>query len=331
VGSVTRLVVLAAIVLMAAARLPAAGPSLSVSGTTLQLDGRPVFLLGASLFDALGPAAPRDQDLDALKSWGVTIVRAWAHWHEPIYGADGALTAQGLARLLALSTRLSSRGLVLELVLLRPGQLPGQPYAVFASPEARLRAVDAMTTALRDSRHVMFDLYNEHDHPDGPVSHAELRVMRDRVKAIDPRRVVAVSSTGNHLITADGRIGADEARNLAEEAGTAATAVAADVVAVHFPRTDDWAASTAARVGAVRAALDRLGRTLPIYLNEERRAAPQTPVPPADYQRAVSGARQGGAAGWLFHTAAGFDLTRQPFTEALTPAERTGLEQLKGP
>ena len=110
-GSVTRLLVLAAIMLMAAARLPAAGPGLSVSGTTLQLDGRPVFLLGASLFDALGPAAPRDQDLDALKSWGVTIVRAWAHWHEPIYGADGALTAQGLARLLALSTRLSSRGL----------------------------------------------------------------------------------------------------------------------------------------------------------------------------------------------------------------------------
>ena len=155
--------------------------------------------------------------------------------------------------------------------------------------------------------------------------------MRDRVKAIDPQRVVTVSSTGNHLITADGRIGADEARNLAEEAGTAAPAVAADVVAVHFPRTDDWAASTAARVGAVRAALDRLGRTLPIYLNEERRADPESPMPPDAYQRAVSGARQAGAAGWLFHTAAGFDLAKQPFTEALTPAERTGLEQLRQP
>ena len=216
-GTVRHLLVLAGIMLIAAAPLPAAGPTLSVSGTTLQLDGRPAFLLGASLFDALGRTPPRDQDLDALKSWGVTIVRAWAHWHEPIYGADGALTAQGQARLSALSTRLSSRGLVLELVLLRPGQLPGQPYALFASAEARLRAVDAVTTALRDSRHVMFDLYNEHDHPDGSVSHAELRVMRDRVKAIDPQRVVTVSSTGNHLITADGRIGADEARNLAEE------------------------------------------------------------------------------------------------------------------
>lgn len=328
-GRVARLLVLAGLILIGVAPLPAAGPNLGVSGATLQLDGRAAFLLGASLFDALGPTPPRDQDLDALKSWGVTIVRAWAHWHEPIYGADGALTAQGGARLLALSTRLSSRGLVLELVLLRPGQLPGQPYALFASPEARLRAVDAITTALRDSRQVMFDLYNEHDHPDGPVSHAELRVMRDRVKAIDPQRVVTVSSTGNHLITPDGRIGADEARNLAEEAGTVAPAVAADVLAVHFPRTDDWAASTAARVGAVRTALERLGRNLPIYLNEERRADADSPVPPDVYQRAVAGARQAGAAGWLFHTAAGFDLSKKPFIEALMPAERTGLEQLQ--
>ena len=327
----TRLLVLGGILLLAVAPLPAAGPTLSVSGPTLQLEGRPAFLLGASLFDALGPTAPRDQDLDALKTWGVTIVRVWAHWHEPIYGADGALTAQGRARLLALSPRLSARGLVLELVVLRPGQLPGQPFALFASPEARLRAVDAITTALRDSRHVMFDLYNEHDHPDGPVSHADLRVMRDRVKAIDPQRVVTVSSTGNHLITADGRIGAQEAKNLAEEAGIDAPAVGVDVLAVHFPRTDDWAAATAPRVGAVRTALDRLGRTLPIYLNEERRADPEAPMPPEVYQRAVSGARQAGAAGWLFHTAAGFELAKQPFTEALTPAERAGLEQLKRP
>jgi hypothetical protein len=323
------LALLAGFALFAAA--PVTGPALSVSGTALQVDDRPGFLLGVSLFDALGPTAPRDQDLDALKSWGVTIVRVWAHWHQPIYGADGGLTAEGRARLLALTERLGSRGMLLELVLLRPGQLAGQPYALFASEDARLRAVESLTVALQDSRGVMFDLFNEHDHPDGAVSHAQLRVMRDRVKAIDPQRVVTVSSTGNHLITADGRIGANEARNLAEEAATDATGVAVDVVAVHFPRTEDWAASTAARVGAVRAALDRLGLKLPIYLNEERRAYPGTPLPADAYQRAVSGARQAGAAGWLFHTAAGFDLPKRAFTEALTPPERTAIEQLRQP
>ncbi|MEO8260268.1 MAG: hypothetical protein ABI868_23175 [Acidobacteriota bacterium] len=325
------LIVTAGLMLMAASPTLAAGPSLSVSGTTLQIDGRAGFLLGVSLFDALGPTPPRDQDLDALKAWGSVIVRVWAHWRQPIYGADGALTASGRARLLALSERLGARGLILELVLLRPGQLAGQPYALFASPEARLRAIDSITLALRDSRHVLFDLYNEHDHPDGPISHAELRVMRDRVKAADPQRIVTVSSTGNHLMTPDGRIGPEEARNLAEEAGTTAPAVAADVVGVHFPRTDDWAASTATRVGAMRAALDRLGRRLPIYLNEEQRADRKMPMPPEVYLRAASGARQAGAAGWLLHTDAGYDLARKPFIEALMPTERTALEQLRRP
>ena len=31
----------------------------------------------------------------------------------------------------------------------------------------------------------------------------------------------------------------------------------------------------------------------------------------------------------MFHTAAGFELAKQPFIEALMPAERTGLEQLR--
>src|SRR5438094_4421096 len=119
---------------VAAVSLPAftprapSGSAVSVSGKTLQLDGHSTFLLGVSLFDALGPTPPRNQDLDALRTWGVNTVRVWAHWHEPIYQADGRLTTQGRSRLLQLVQRLQARGLVLELVLLRPGQLPGQPF-----------------------------------------------------------------------------------------------------------------------------------------------------------------------------------------------------------
>jgi hypothetical protein len=328
---VTRLLVLAGLIVIAAARLPAAGPSLSVSGTTLQLDGRPAFLVGVSLFDALGTTPPRDGDLDSLKSFGVNTVRAWAHWHEPIYGRDGELTVAGRTRLLALVQRLSERAMLLELVLLRPGQLPGQPFAVFASEAARLHAVESMTMALRDSRNVIFDLFNEHDHPDGAIDHAALRVIRDRVKALDPARIVTVSSTGTHLMTPDGGVGADETQNLLAEAGTSPAAVGVDVVAVHFPRTDDWAAATAARVGAIRAALDRGDRRLPIYLNEEQRAEPGTRLSADTYQRAFSSARQAGAAGWVFHTAAGYELAKRPFLDALTPDERAGLKRLRLP
>ena len=282
-----------------------------------------------SLFDALGTVAPRDRDLDALAGWGVNTIRVWAHWHTAIYQPDGNLSADGRARLLALAQRLQGRGLILELVVLRPGQLPGQPFAVFASEAARTKAVEAVTDALRPFRNVLFDLCNEHDHPDGPISHAAARVLRDRVKALDPQRIVTISSTEYHLVSAEGTLGDAGARNLAEEAGAGPGSVRVDIVAPHLPRTDAWSTATADRVRAIRAALDRIGAHLPIYLNEERRANESSRLAPEAYAGARTGAVAAGAAGWLFHTAAGFELAKKPFLDALTAEERAGLQGLR--
>jgi hypothetical protein len=295
-------------------------PVLSIAGGRFQIDGRDTFVLGVSLFDALGSSPPRDADLDALRAWGVKLVRVWAHWNEPIYQSDGALTPVGRGRLTALVDRLAARQLLLELVLLRPGQLPGQRYAVFASESARVRAVESITTALRQRRHVIFDLYNEHDHPDGPISHAAARRLRDAVKAADPGRLVTISSTDAHLV------GTDAARNLSEEIGTGPHAVAVDLVAPHFPRTDDWAIATGERVRALQAATG--GRTLPIYLNEENRAEPKEIIPADVFRTAYMEAVKSGAAGWVFHTAAGFSLGARPFIDALGAEERKGLERI---
>ena len=305
------------------------GPAISVSGAVAHLDGRPAFLTGVSVFDALGTVAPRDADLDALKSWGVNTVRVWAHWHEPIYQSDGTLTAGGQARLLALVRRLQSRGLILELVLLRPGQLPGQPFPVFASEAARARAVEAVTLALRPFRNVLFDLYNEHDHPDGPITHAAARALRDKVKAIDGGRLVTISSTEYHLVSPPGEIDDARARNVREEASHDAGSVAVDMVAPHFPRTEDWAAATATRIRAVRGVLDRIGSHVPIYLSEERRADGSARIQPSAYQLALANARSAGAAGWVFHTAAGFELKKTAFLDALATEERAALQTLQ--
>ena len=319
-----------------AAALPAGGrraaaaapPALGVSGARLTIDGHPAFLLGVSLFDALGPTPVDDAALDALRGWGIRIVRVWAHWSDPIYGADGSLTAGGRARLLRLMNALDARGLALELVLLRPGQLPRQRFAVFASAAARLRAVEGIATALRGRPNVLFDLYNEHDHPDGAISHAEARRLRDRVKAIDPARLVTLSSTQHHLMGVGRALGPSGERELGAEVGLAAGEAAVDVLAVHLPRTPDWAEATGPRVTAIEAALRRIGRVVPIDLDEENRAAPGHAIEPAAYVTACAGARRAGAAGWVFHTRAGFDLSRQPFLAALQPAERSALEQL---
>jgi hypothetical protein len=322
---------LAVAFLVTAARGQGSGSTVSVAGTSIQIDGRPAFLTGVSIFDALGSAPPGDRDLDALKSWGVNTVRVWAHWHEPIYQSDGTLTMAGRERLLTFARRLQTRRLIFELVLLRPGQLPGQPFAVFSSEPARMKAVEAMTDALRPFRNVLFDLYNEHDHSDGPITHAAARSLRDRVKAIDSGRVVTISSTEWHLVSAKGDIDERGIHNLRGEASTDADSVGVDVVAPHFPRTEDWATATGARIHAVRAALNGIGSTAPIYLNEERRADGPARIQPDAYQRALADARSAGAAGWVFHTAAGFELRTKSFLDALSANERAGLQALRRP
>lgn len=306
----------------------AAGPEIGISAKQLTVNGRETFLTGVSLFDALGRTPPRDEDLNALQRWGVRIVRVWAHWSAPIYDREGALTTDGAARLSALVGRLRSRGMMLELVLLRPGQLPGQKYLAFSSAAARRRAVTSMTTALLNDRDVLFDLFNEHDHPDGPISHADARRLRDAVKAADPRRLVTISSTATHLMAPAGTIGQDEERNVREEIGSGPGSVGVDILAPHLPRTADWAAATAARVAGLRAVLDRAGSSAPIYLSEENRTFAERAIAPEAYVRAAIGARAARAAGWMFHTDAGFALAARPFLVALAPNERAALEQL---
>jgi hypothetical protein len=306
-------------------RAEAVKADLVIRGTSFTIRGQPRFLLGISLFGALGKAPVRDQDVTALRQWGISIVRVWAHWRDAIYGPDGSLTPDGLKRLMALKTRLAASGLLLELVLLRPGQLPGQKFAIFNSAAARLHAVEELARRLKGEPDVLFDLYNEHDHPDGPISHAEARKLRDAVKAIDPSRLVTISSTEHHFLNGDGNLDAAGLKNLAEEAGTGPEAVRVDVLAPHLPRTPDWASMTGPRVKRIAAALKT---SLPVYLNEENRARDGRQIPAAEYVAAARSARDARAAGWMFHTGAGFELDRRPFVEALSGPERQALDAL---
>jgi len=305
--------------------------TLTVSGDRFAVDGQPRFLLGVSLFDALGPTPPSDRDLDQLAQWRVDLVRVWAHWHDPIYDASGSVTAAGRERLLRLVSRLEARGLSLDLVLLRPGQLPGQRFALFSSSAARLRAVERITTLLKQYRSVMFDLCNEYDHDDGPITAAEGRRLRDAVKAIDGERIVAMSFTSAGLFDAEQRLGADGRQQLLAQVGTSADSIGVDVVAPHLPRTRDWAEATGTRVATLIAALKAMGVEAPILLDEERRAeAGGLALAAREYLTAEAGAEQSGAAGWILHTSAGFDLGERSFTSALNDQERQALATLAG-
>jgi hypothetical protein len=304
--------------------------ALTVSDTSFAIGGTERWLAGISLFDALGPNPPRDEDLDALGAWGVSIVRVWAHWNAPIYDAAGLLHREGRARLHALVERLRARGLILELVLLRPGQLPGERFAIFASADSRIRAVREISESLRPYRNVLFDLYNEHDHPHGPIAHRDLRPIRDAVKQIDPDRLVTVSSTAYHFLDPQSALDEHGRKNVREEVGLDEGSVGADLLAVHLPDNPGWVEATDTRVRTLRQALAEMKRDVPIYLSEGPRARPgESTIPAKSYLAAAERARRAGAAGWVFHTSAGYRLGDVPFLEALNDDERQALTELK--
>lgn len=304
--------------------------ALSVSGEQLAINRQPRFLLGVSLFDALGSTPPSDSDLDQLARWGIDLVRVWAHWNEPVYDATGSLTPRGRERLVNLVTRLDAREMGLVLVILRPGQLEGQRFALFSTAAARLRAVREVTALLTPYRSVILDLCNEHDHPDGPLTVGEARQLRDAVKVLDPARIVTMSFTSANLLESDGAVGPAGRGILRAQVGSGQGSASVDVLTPHLPRTADWARVTAPRVTALRRALQLMGRPVPVLLDEEKRTEAGGPAIPAEeFLSAAAGARDAGAAGWFLHTAAGFDLRARGFVETLDTDERIALSALR--
>ena len=99
--------------------------------------------------------------------------------------------------------------------------------------------------------------------------------------------------TGGHLVSAASQVGPAEEKNLREEAGIDPGAVAVDLVAPHFPRSDDWAAATGTRVAALKGVMEKMGRPLPIYLNEERRTDDRTALDPRRLPRRVRESARG--------------------------------------
>ena len=52
-------------------------------------------------------------------------------------------------------------------------------------------------------------------------------------------------------------------------------------------------------------------------------------IAPDAYRQSFAEAQRAGAAGWVFHTAAGFELGKRQFVDALSAEERAALSKLK--
>jgi hypothetical protein len=300
----------------------AAGSTLGIAGSRFTLRGQPTFLLGVSYFDAVGWRA---SDLDAFQARRFNLIRIFLDWSiidfkvqrlTPVaprgfVNSDGSLA--NTATLLNLIRACAARGIVVDVTILTALYNAANPISKTLDMASRERAVRHAVRLLKNEPNVFFDICNEHDVAWGgkttTLTHDDLAVLIRAALAEHPAAIVTVSSGEKHLLNG---------QNLREE-----LAAGVRVMTPHFHRTPDWFDRTGDRILAVREAIRAAGRDVPIYLQEEQRRGWNKNNPTA--AQMLHAARQAvaaGAAGWVFHTYAGFDLRDKSFLENLDPVEK---------
>jgi hypothetical protein len=268
------------------------GKVLGIRGTRFTLDGEPTFLLGMSYYGALG--APEEfirRDLDDLERHGFNWLRVWATWGAfdrdvSAVDAEGGPREPFLGRLKWMVAECDRRGLVVDVTLTRGDATAGGAIPSF---EAHRRAVETLVGALKEHRNWYLDLANERDVRDARhVPAEELKALRERVRGLDPRRLVTASFGGHDLDEADLR--------------EALLTIGIDFVAPHRPRDADSAGRTEAATRECLATMRAIGRSAPVHYQEPfRRGYGRWEPTASDFLTDLRGAVDGGAAGWCLH------------------------------
>lgn len=298
---------------------------LEIRGKNFTIDGKPTFLLGISYYGALG--APREfirKDLEDIRRFGFNWLRVWAVWNA--FGDDvSAVDRKGnprepfLSKLRWLVKECDKRGLIVDITLFRGELLPDQ--------EGHLRAVRTIVNALKSYRNWYIDLANEHDVRDARfVSFAELKVLRDEVKSMDPKRLVTVSGRPQDKETLK--------RYLFE--------VQVDFISPHLAREPEAPLRTEEITRQYLTWMEELGKVVPVHYQEPfRRGYMREWEPKAeDFLKDLEGARKGGAGGWCFHNGSqrdapdkgprrSFDMREKRLFDQLDEEERRFLNLLK--
>jgi hypothetical protein len=320
----TRLAALFGFVLLLSS---SAAAELGISGTQFTINGKPAFLLGISYYAALG--APREfvqRDLSDMQRDGFNWIRVWANWggfHTNIsaFESDGTAREPFFQRLEDLVSECDRRGMIVDITLARENGAkipPGLPGLT----EHR-QAVETLLKRLSHYRNWYLDLANERNIRDKrfvPID--QLKILRDRAKALDPKR----------LITASQSCGDDE---LIESFADDVNVIRLDFIAQHRSRAKGTATQTEEVTRRYLSALKALGKEIPLLYQEPFRRGYMDWNPSADdFFNDLRGAIRGGAAGWCFHNGSqrastgefprrSFDLREKRLYEQLDDVELT--------
>lgn len=266
---------------------------LGAAESRFTLDGRPVFLLGASYYGALSaPEQFIQKDLDDLQRHGFNWIRVWATWvafTNDVSAVDheGHEREPFSSKLKWLVAECDRRVMIVDVTLSRGNGVTRPPR--LASLATHQRAIDTLSKAIGHHRNWYLDLANERNiRDDRYVSTDELRSLRQHVKQLDPKRLVTASHAG-------GDLSYDDVRRYVLDVGV-------DFLAPHRPRTSQSPRETASHTKTVLEWLRKAGRIVPVHYQEPfRRGYGQWQPKSADFRTDLVGAIEGGAAGWCFH------------------------------
>jgi hypothetical protein len=266
--------------------------TLEIQDTQFLVDGKPTFLLGASYYGGLGASDDfRDRDLSELKEHGFNWIRVWATWgafehNISAVDTDGVAREPYLSNLKRLCEKANQLGMIVDVTLSRGNGIVGS--GLLPSQEGHLNAVTTLTKELKQFRNIYFDIGNERNIQDKRhVTFEELRVLRNRIKELDPERLVTASHAGDIP---------------AEEMEDYLMVVQVDFISPHRPRNAESAHKSADKTQEYLNQMRTLGKVIPVHYQEPfRRGFGKWQPKAEDFLTDLKSSVRGSAAGWCFH------------------------------
>jgi hypothetical protein len=260
---------------------------LETQGTDFIVDKKPTFLLGASYYAGLGASDEFvDKDLQELKELGFNWIRVWATWsgfknNVSAVNNEGNAREPYLSNLKKLCEKASKLDMIVDVTLSRGN-------GVIGSQEAHINAITLITNELKPYRNVYIDIANERNIQDNRhVTFEELSVLRDKIKEIDPSRLVTASQGGD--------ISADELEKYLK-------IVKVDFITPHRPRYEETPQETIEKTNEYLKLMQGMGIVVPLHYQEPFRRGYDSWNPTAkEFLTDLKNAKENGAAGWCFH------------------------------
>lgn len=297
------------------------------------LNGVPTFLLGISYYDAATNWYTSDLDSLAADGFNLIVVhcddinRVDA---ESCYNSDGTIKSAKATLLNNLIDYAETKGIVVDMVCLYADVDGTNSAAYLTTAQARTDAVTNCINTFKAQPNVMFSVVNEHNYGSFADTHAEMDALMATARAACASCLIHYSSSDNIGVEADAHIFTTRSGWTVDTANVQAElASGVNALVPHNDRQAGWHLLGGARAGALRNYLDSIGRqSMPVFFEEDAREGSGGTGVANDYLTYAQEVKIARGAGYVFHTAAGFDLSTTAMYAQLTGVEPTVVDTI---